>query len=388
MKRRAFLKGAGAVVVLVAGGGVWRAFERGVFQTGKGPAYEPWKDWRSETGEGPLPLVRAAILAANPHNSQPWLFRVTASRIDLYADLGRNLGAIDPYRREMYVGVGCALENLLLAASAFGYEPQLTILPDSSDPTHAARIELVPGVKRHSVLYSTIPRRHTNRGPYDRSRPLSSETLESLRQLAGSDPDIELFWFTSEADRRRIGDLIVAATEAIIADTEQVEDSAKWYRFGSWRQLQRHRDGLTLDAMGSGALLRGIAKMLPPQSREFNDRFWLRSTREVHVATAAAFGLLTVRDPDDRSQRIRCGRAWQRVHLWATEKGLAMHPLNQMPERAARERVLAVEPRFGRALEELIGNPERQALMAFRAGFPTREALASPRRPLAQVLQT
>ena len=47
MERRAFLRGAGIVTVLVAGGGVWRAWDQDVFSAGQGPAYEPWKDWRS-----------------------------------------------------------------------------------------------------------------------------------------------------------------------------------------------------------------------------------------------------------------------------------------------------------------------------------------------------
>src|SRR5215469_6691105 len=72
------------------------------------------------TGRGPLVLVRAAILSANPHNSQPWLFKVTASQIDLYADRRSNLGAVDPFLREMHIGLGCALENLGLSAAANG----------------------------------------------------------------------------------------------------------------------------------------------------------------------------------------------------------------------------------------------------------------------------
>ena len=63
MQRRAFLKGAGVATILVVGGGVWRAYDRGVFSVGEGPAFEPWKDWQ-ETKDGPLALVRAAILAA------------------------------------------------------------------------------------------------------------------------------------------------------------------------------------------------------------------------------------------------------------------------------------------------------------------------------------
>ena len=121
MKRRSFLKGAGALTVLVAGGAVWRAYDQGVFSIGEGPAYEPWNDWRSNAPDGPLVLVRAAILAASPHNTQPWLFKITTSRIELYLDTARNVGALDPYLREEHIGIGCALENLMLAAAAHGY---------------------------------------------------------------------------------------------------------------------------------------------------------------------------------------------------------------------------------------------------------------------------
>lgn len=58
MDRRTFLRGAGSLIVLLAGGGVWRAWDQGVFRVAQGPAYEPWHDWRGDHGEGPLQLVR------------------------------------------------------------------------------------------------------------------------------------------------------------------------------------------------------------------------------------------------------------------------------------------------------------------------------------------
>jgi len=128
MERRAFLRGAGIVTVLVAGGGVWRAWDQGVFGVGQGPAYEPWKNWRSAS-DGPLGLVRAAILAASPHNTQPWLFKVASSSIELHVDTARNTGALDPFLREQHIGLGCALENLMLAAGANGYQARATLMP-------------------------------------------------------------------------------------------------------------------------------------------------------------------------------------------------------------------------------------------------------------------
>lgn len=164
MNRRRILKIAGATVVVAGSALAWRAFDQGVFSAGSGAAYEPWRNWQADDSLRPLRLVRAAILAANPHNSQPWRFRVA-----------------------------------------------------------------------------------------------------------------------------------------------------------------------------------------------------------------------------DNAMRIR-GRLWQRMHLWATTKGLAVQPLNQMSERADREQQLGIEPRFGTALKELVADADSQALMPFRIGYPTMEGRPSPRRDLKSVL--
>jgi hypothetical protein len=83
---------------------------------------------------------------------------------------------------------------------------------------------------------------------------------------------------------------------------------------------------------------------------------------------------------------MRVGRFWQRMHLKATAMGLAAHPLNQMPERADREKQLGIEPRFGKALQDLTGDAGLHALMAFRIGYPTVSAKPSPRRDLQSVI--
>jgi len=331
INRRAALKVGGTGAVLAAAGGVWRAWEQGVWSAGEGPAYEPWRRWRSDPSEGPLALVRAAILAANPHNSQPWLFRVGDSRIDLFADPARDIGAVDPDHREMYIGLGCALENLLLAAGARGLAWRLGLMPDRAHATHVARIDLTPGPRATSEFYEAIPHRHTNRGPYDRSRAVPPDLLDAMTRTAGD--DARLSWLVSDTDRRRLGQLIVRATEAIVADDAQSRASARWFRF-RWADVQRHRDGITIDANLTDPLMRVAAKMLPPLSRERSDRFWLAATRDTFVATAAGFGILSVHDARDNAQRLRGGRAWQRLHLQATAQGPAAEPA----DRARRPR--------------------------------------------------
>src|ERR1700723_2898466 len=222
MQRRLFLKGLGVVTVVVVGGGVWRAYDQGVFSNGQGPPYEPWKDWRNNSEEGALALVRAAILAASPHNTQPWLFRVSSSSIELYIDTKRNVGALDPYLREEHIGMGCALENLTLAAAANGYAATVTLLPGKLGPIPAepgpqllARVDLTAGKREESELYDAIPQRHPTRSPFTPQNPTPPQFIDSLRSLASDDPNVRIFLFTAETDRKKIAEISSSANTEI-----------------------------------------------------------------------------------------------------------------------------------------------------------------------------
>jgi len=392
MKRRAWLTTAGTVIVVAAAGGVWRAHRQGVFEVGEGPAYEPWKDWRTDAREGSLALVRAALLASNPHNTQPWLFKLTPAKVELHADSARNLGSFDPYLREMHIGLGCAVENMLLAAAANGYRAQAVVVPGSlasmpsaSAPVLAARIDLAPGRPEANSLYEAIAWRHTDRGPYRSDRALAPEALTSLVRMADGDSELKLHLYTSPEDKLKFGAAVVQATEAIIADATMVQDSERWFRH-RWDDVQHMRDGITLDAAGLPAALTALAKMMPPPSAQTNHRYWLDATRDVHVKTAQLFGLIAVRDRYDREQTLRAGRLWQRMHLWATTQGIAMQPLNQPVEMVDRERQLGKPAQADRTLAQFTADEAWKPTFAFRAGYPTRQAPASPRRAVQQVL--
>ncbi len=384
--RRQFLKGIGigGGIVGLSGLGIvgWRAKSQGVLEAGQGPAYAAWDEWNR--GSGPLVLVRAAILAANPHNTQPWRFAISSSAVDVNVDLARNTGAMDPFRREQHIGLGCALENLLIAAQAKGYDPRLTIRPNPNDATLIAHVDLGSGLESNGSLYQAIPRRHTSRAPYDTSRALSQETLRALDSAVADIPGAAVVWISSDAQKRQIGQLIVEGAQAFSADTQQSSDSFRWWR-DNWSDIQRYKDGMTLDTSGASPLVIALGKILPPLSREQNDQSWIQLTRDQYVKTAAAFGVVVVNDATDDVERTQGGRMYQRLHLTAVTKGLGMQPLNQITERIDREKVLGLPARFEAGISSLLP-PNVQPLMTFRIGYPTVEPAPSPRRTAEDVL--
>src|SRR5690348_13578080 len=111
---------------------------------------------------------------------------------------------------------------------------------------------------------------------------------------------------------------------------------------GSLDNLSQAEIDKLLDSAQRGplSLLRQAAHAVlkaAPVSREQDEQGCVDNTGNVKVATAAAFGTLVARDKHDLVQRIKAGRIWQRMHLWATTQGLAVQPLNQVVERAERE---------------------------------------------------
>ena len=108
LQRRTLLVGGGALALTALG---WRAWDRGIGRAAEGPAYQPWRDWDGGPDDGLIRPLRAAILAANPHDTQPWIFVIAPGAIEVYANRARNLGSFDPFRREMHLGLGEAIEN-------------------------------------------------------------------------------------------------------------------------------------------------------------------------------------------------------------------------------------------------------------------------------------
>jgi hypothetical protein len=148
--RRTFLKLLAAAGVTAAGGygliesAPWLDYEQAVNHNRQSFVQEATMSAQLRE------LVRYATLAASGHNAQPWKFAIQRDAIEIHPDYTRRLPVVDPADRELWISLGCALENLLVAAHATGYVTEVTY-PTAADFIH---IRLVADMPQPSVTVS------------------------------------------------------------------------------------------------------------------------------------------------------------------------------------------------------------------------------------------
>ncbi len=303
-------------------------------------------------------LLRYAILAPSTHNTQPWRFTVAPERILVFRDRARWLQVADPSQRELHVSVGCALENLLIAARAFGYQAELTYFPQHLGADCAASVLLHPPetpVRPKGGLLDAITRRQTSRRPF-RPRAVPADDLRRLQSVCG-DHRVMLYMTDDGGVKQRLEKLVAEADARLFAEPAYRQELARWIGDGafgtSWLLSKLGQVAVTYLNVGAKT-----AK---------HDTELLNSAPEI--------GILATHD-DDRTNQVRAGQQFQRICLQAVLAGLGVQPMSQLCQ------VEHIRGQLGRYFPA----PDARAQLVFRIGYADAEQQPMPRRALDEVI--
>ena len=108
-------------------------------------------------------MVQYATKAPSGHNTQPWQFAIEQDTITITPVLAKSLPEVDPHNRELFISLGCAAENLRIAASHFGYTTSTAV---SAEGVITIALSKSSGASA-DPLFEQIPKRQTNRSLYD-----------------------------------------------------------------------------------------------------------------------------------------------------------------------------------------------------------------------------
>ncbi len=334
------------------------------------------------TGATPLPggqvayLIGAAARAPSVHNTQPWRFQVRDGGLELYADRSRQLHAIDPHARELFISCGAALFGLRLAARHLGRMPLTELLPDPERRDLLARVQLgraAPPSPAEWEMMAAVPHRHTHRGPFS-AGALPAGLLPALQHDAVTEgaalvlldgaARIRLRRLVLEADRwqRRVPRVRAELRRWTRAADSPARDGIPAYAYPATTAAGLPVAGLPSNGPADG----------PLAQRDFDlGRGRGRLEAGYQPQTAAA---ILVTGGDTPTDWLRAGQALNRILLHAASRWV-FAALNSQPTESAAIRAL-VRSRLG-----LTGMPH--LVLEFGRAHTTA---ATARRPVSELI--
>lgn len=266
-----------------------------------------------------IQIASYASKAPSGHNTQPWKFHIANSAITIVPNLEVALPVVDGNNRELFISLGCAVENLCIAASHFGYKTQLAECSVKGIIIELTKSDFII----EDILFHQIEKRQTNRSIYNGNK-ISNGALEQL-QFIHKKGTIQLYFIeigTSLAGT--ITNYIMKGNEIQMNDVTFKNELLSWMRFNN-RQVESTHDGLSYLVFGNPPLPKRLARpivslFLKPDIQNKSDRKKIDSSSHFVVCSILQ---------NSFQECINAGRTLQRFLLKATEVGISYAFLNQ-----------------------------------------------------------
>lgn len=276
-------------------------------------------------------ILYYAALAGSSHNSQPWKVEVFHNdSILVFADSSRLLKVVDPKGIELFISVGAFIENLNIAANAYGYKTDITLFEttiNSSLP--AASIKLIKtGLSQKPEPLKELELRNTMRIPFD---TLSIKN-DDWKKLVMTDSAKIIFVSSNSPDGRFIAKKELEAYTFQAYQKDAQEELASWIRFSN-KDVNSKLDGLTPAGMGingiGGFVVRNFMKPEDSKKASFVKSGIEKTQKQVENCGG---WIIISTEKDNVIDWINVGRIYERLNIQCRSLNLGFHPMNQIIE--------------------------------------------------------
>jgi hypothetical protein len=269
-------------------------------------------------------ILCCTVRAASGHNTQPWKFKVEGYNIKIYPDYSRHLAAVDSSNREMFISLGCAVENLTVAANEKGYKADIAFISDNEGREYI-NVDLSPAKYQHNPLFDAIAKRQCTRNKYNGCKVSDAELMNIKNACIQDGAGIMLFTDSSEIERML--PLIKEGNTVQFKDKMFLAELKNWIRF-SKSDAEKSRDGLKSASFGSPTVPAWLGRF-------FFDLFLTagsqNDTDEENLRSSAGLLMVTTKS-DDKTDWINAGRVYERFALLAASMNIKNAFLNQPVE--------------------------------------------------------
>ncbi len=314
-------------------------------------------------------LIYYSSKAPSGHNSQPWRFIVKGNSVEIHPDLSCALPVVDPDNRELFISLGCATQNICIAASHFAYQCHWEIKqsPQGSYYIITTFNESESIVK--DDLFEFIEKRQTNRSVYN-GKNVDNEVIAELQALVDED-GIGLYALQNgEAHFQIIKEAILKGNEIQMNDVAFKQELLSWIRFNQ-KEVNKRQNGLTYKVMGAPPMPSFIGKaivksFLTPEKQNKSDA--------EKIDSSSHFILLTSKN-NTIQEWVGLGMTLQKLLLRLTKLGIACAYLNPPCELQALASQLQ---------QQLPINHEHPSII-LRIGY-AQQMPFSPRKDIEKIL--
>ena len=283
-------------------------------------------------------ILYYASLAPSGHNLQPWYVKIIKeNEWVIGADPERRLPVVDPDNRQVLLSIGAFIENLAIAARAFGLEAELEVIGRQFTDQDLVRISLQKS-KATAYPLERISKRLTAKQGY-RNEEIKSGDIKALSKTLGNG----LFYFPRGSQHANC--IAEGAVENFRIQTHRNDaqlETARWLRLSN-AAAEKYRDGLTAESMEIQGIKGWFVRNFVSPEDFISESF--RQQAIDHTAKLAGQGggwLIITSDSGGVEGLIEAGRRFERMALLARERGIAIHPLTQyLEETDGRQEIAA-----------------------------------------------